>query len=687
MCGGWRWVRAAGVGAVLAALSLLSAHAQAPTPTPTEAYWDFEVSANGWSPTHTSVSIEDVAGGRAARLTSAGGASISFCSQYWADPASQTGPGAVHRASALVHLDHPEVTLARMDLRYLDATGGPTGQDVAAVLADPSPISAPLEVTSSLAPEGTAYVQICFSANAPDGSSFAVDDVRLVQVTAPAPPTPTPEPTEAPTSSPTATPASTTSAPSATPRATSTPAAPSFSLLNADFEDLSEHWDTSRASVTFETAIAPEFGRSMVVRASSTSTVWVQQLVAVAPGFWYEASAVLAPLQDVGSGWVRIAWYASPTGSGSQMSTVESERVASPPRNALAETFATVTTGPVQAPQGAHSARVRILLAPNAPGAALAVDNVTFDVTAPPKPTATPTPTPVPTATSTPTPTSTPVAPGLVAAPPPAEGGASNVEAAPTPAVATTDAQRWLRITEVMPNPLQPGRDTDYEWIEITNLGPTPASLGGLVLRDNSRITPLPEAKVAAGGKVVVAARLAEVVTGVRLEDGIGNGLGNEADRLDLLGPDGVLIDSLAYGPGTPLPAPEAGASLHRWFDRLGFPAGAAVALPSPGVYSENLPASVATETPTSKPTAPAALAAPESTPPQGGSFGGSTSTWVFLLTIAGGVLGGAAAQRLSALARSGRDAKEPPRADETEPPSTSEGPRPTLPAARRRPV
>jgi hypothetical protein len=199
-----------------------------------------------------------------------------------------------------------------------------------------------------------------------------------------------------------------------------------------------------------------------------------------------------------------------------------------------------------------------------------------------------------------------------------------------------------------MPDPPQPGRDVEYEWIEITNLGAEATTLAGLSLRDNSGVTALPPLALPPGASAVIAGTLAEVEADARIPGGIGNGLGNEGDRLELLDGQGVVLDALAYGPGLPLVAPRTGDSLHRSFDLGGFAAAARTAPPSPGAYEPfaAVEASEASSTAGSEDGGEASRAASQAT----SATGGNDLTWVALLAIAGGAVGGAAVQRLGAV-------------------------------------
>ncbi|MGE3961173.1 MAG: lamin tail domain-containing protein [Dehalococcoidia bacterium] len=205
-------------------------------------------------------------------------------------------------------------------------------------------------------------------------------------------------------------------------------------------------------------------------------------------------------------------------------------------------------------------------------------------------------------------------------------------------------AQQWVRITEVLPDPVQPGKDAEYEWVELTNLGPGAVDTAGMSLRDGQASTPLPALTIPPGASVVIAGPLAEVDADARVAGTIGNGLGNDGDRLQLLDASGQSVDAFAFGEGTPLlPAP--GESIHRWFEVGAAFIAAAVGAPSPGVH----------EPPSELSGTGADAGASDSAGEEGAEVereadagGPDGLAWVLLLAVGGGALGGAAVQRVA---------------------------------------
>ena len=125
-------------------------------------------------------------------------------------------------------------------------------------------------------------------------------------------------------------------------------------------------------------------------------------------------------------------------------------------------------------------------------------------------------------------------------------------------AAAAVESSATIRIVEIMPRPLA----GEAEWVELLNEGDAAVDLSGWRIGDERSTRGLWGA-LEAGARVVFAAgALSDVAGDVRVLDGrIGNGLNNDGDVVQLIGPDGTVVDSVEYGTGA-LPAPAAGASL-----------------------------------------------------------------------------------------------------------------------------
>ena len=254
------------------------------------------------------------------------------------------------------------------------------------------------------------HVSVTFELDPQGGDAeLCIDDLLLTTDDVPPTSTPVPTATTTPTPSPTTLPSATTTptrtataSPSATksptPTSTLTPA-PSFVFTNGGFEDGLTGWSKYGGSLS-TTANALTGSRAGLLTSSTDSTKWAFQEVRVDPARYYEFGGNVQADDGVNVAYLRISWYPTSDASGSAMSSTDSVEQAGPG----GATF--LTTGAVQPPPGAVTARLRVVMTPNgASPAALRIDDVSFGETAPP----TPTPTPSPTSTTTPIASETPV--------------------------------------------------------------------------------------------------------------------------------------------------------------------------------------------------------------------------------------------------------------------------------------
>ena len=104
----------------------------------------------------------------------------------------------------------------------------------------------------------------------------------------------------------------------------------------------------------------------------------------------------------------------------------------------------------------------------------------------------------------------------------------------------------------MLADPVEPGVDRAYEWVELVNTSSVVVSTAGWSIGDGSSVDALPGVEVPPGGYVVVAAEAAVLpvnVLVVRAPDGtIGNGLNNAGDAVQLLSPAGEVVDALSFG-------------------------------------------------------------------------------------------------------------------------------------------
>lgn len=674
---------------------LAAAEAAGPIELLTAVERGFEAGTLGWAsspsappaPATLAVSASPASHSGAALWLTAGTAStFSAATQYWL---VQTVPGATHTLSAWLYDNDAKTVDVTLRLAFLSGDGVvlSAGSFEAPSLSGDLPAFRPVTLAPATSPPGTAFARVTIAATASAaGATLGIDDVSLLREEPPPTSSPTPTPT------PTATAAATTTATTtATPQATATATAaatsqrasapappPSASLVNSGFESGLASWERAGG---FATLLAQGLGSGGAAELSSRtdSTKWLHQAVTVAPGR-YAVSARLRLTGAAGAGWLRVAWYASAVGEGPQLATVDS------PLLIVTDETREVRLGPVAAPSGARSARVRIMLRPLGPEyASIIADDVRFELSTEPvlppqlTPVAAPLATPLPTPRAVSSPAAGAAVAQVAAVPtieprvettgssattrPAPDGGAAGVAVVsaagqgtgaaraaraslPTPTAVLPgvgDPGVLLRITELMPDPVEPGVDAEYEWIEIANLGTRPAALGGLLLADNAGAIELPAVTLSAGGVLVVAGARAQVPEDVAFwpPGGFSNGLGNGGDRLVLYRADGAVIDALSYGSDAtydrpPLLAPGSGRSLMRTFADDGTLLAAEVSgSPSPGVL---------TAQPTSDRAGAAGVVSASIARPRGGAI--DSLGWAALGAIGVGGVGAAIVQR-----------------------------------------
>jgi hypothetical protein len=405
-------------------------------------------------------------------------------------------------------------------------------------------------------------------------------------------------------------------------------------LANGDFEHVSGGKPVGWAKFGGEMSSTSGSARgayAACLDSDTASTKWLHQAVDVDARGWY-AAAVEARVEGPAAASIRVSWYASSDGSGASIAQHDSVETTSSAWTSLA-------TGPVQAPDAARSARVRLMLWPAGVSSAC-FDDALFVAAGPPA--EVPTPAPGATTASTPGPSPAPTRTPVTGAAPPAAAPAQPlVTGAATPGPAT------LRFSEVHSDPTQAGRDAAFEWVELLNTGTEPIDLAGWVIEDGSARDTLPAAVVPPGGYAVIAGKSASFPPGVIAvtpADGeIGNGLGNTGDRLRLIAPGGTVVDDMSYGDNTsvfdpPPLAPPAGRTIGL-LDPLADPGGDSWALTlttTPGAPNVFPPQAQATATPAQTATPNASDPGKPDLPLTETPGGGSVAPWMIL----GGILG-----------------------------------------------
>ena len=282
--------------------------------------------------------------------------------------------GAAYRFSGWLYLGDEAVARAFLKARWFDSSGNEIYNEQSPPLTIRKPeyqaISTGVMTAPALAVR--ARFGILVEPNAPFIAyldNFSLDGpVYTPGPTAAPTPAPTPQPTGTPSPPPPpGTPPGATQSP--TPAPTAAPAEPPefFSALtNGGFEDLDGDgmpygWRKAGGQVSVASEPRLEGSRALRFASASTSTKWVYQTVLAEPGAHYQASAYgLRNSQAVEALFLRLSWYATENGSGTAIGSADSLDLLSTD----APTFRSLTTGPVEAPPGARSVKVRLMLRP-----------------------------------------------------------------------------------------------------------------------------------------------------------------------------------------------------------------------------------------------------------------------------------------------------------------------------------
>lgn len=306
----------------------------------------------------------------------------------------EVSPGAVYRLEACLTLTEPGVEWLSVRVAWYGQSGGcgPT-LSLRDQAADPWYLDG--EQCLSL-----TDVAPCAALSARYGV-IAMGDLAGVVIShlqfwldAEATPAACPGPTATPTPTPaaTATPVATTppgASPAPTPTLTTVTPEPKVfaALVNGGFETLRADgtpygWRKTGGEMAASATARAEGKRSLTLTSETTATKWAYQTVSVTGGRYYRATALtLNDDANTREALLRLSWYESADGGGSQMATSDSG-----PVGTGSHRFQPLDSGPVQAPAGAHSVKVRLMLRPASAGRAVAYfDAVRFaEVGAPP---------------------------------------------------------------------------------------------------------------------------------------------------------------------------------------------------------------------------------------------------------------------------------------------------------------
>ncbi len=402
-------------------------------------------------------------------------------------------------------------------------------------------------VPGSVAIDGPGSAAVVIAVTGEPGVVVYLDAVTL-DGTPPATASPTSMPATSSAVPGTPTPAATlTASPSPTPTMTPRVDVIAPALRNGGFEDetadgLPFAWLKQGGTLSADRR-ARSGARAAVLVSDTDSTKWIHQAVAVDGSAWYEFSAhILDDDPAVAAVSLRVAWYASDDGSGAQIDTHDStERLTAPSSG-----YRQLTTGSVQAPPNARSARVRVLLTPaSSARARIWIDDAWFGEAAAIVPTETAT-VAIAAQSNDATPTSAETKPGR-------SGRATSRVAGAAQTSGATGAR--IVINEVLYDPDGDGTDADGEWVELYNASDVAVSLAGWIIADGRGADALSDISIEPRGFAIVASseaftaaypkvRAPAAIVGGR----IGNGLDNNGDVLVLIDPAGAFVDAVSWG-------------------------------------------------------------------------------------------------------------------------------------------
>ena len=501
----------------------------------------FEEGVAGWSANYADVEAIDGAivapgeGARSGRVTlQSSPFQVRQATYFDVPPGRYSFSALVRRTSA-----SPSVTL---QVQSAD-------RDTSVVVDAIGPPDVWIPVVGTLDVYKSENVQLSFIGTGSTGDTFFIDGVRFSGF-APASPTPTPTFTPLPTDTPTRTPTGTrtpsptkTASPTRTPSATAGPLALSTSLQNGGFEDQSPDgvplaWRRYGGDLSVASGMVHSGTYAARFASATESTKWMYQSVAVLAGESYAFGAwVNASDTAVARAFLRVSWYASEDAGGAAIGSADSTTGVTGGTPA----FVALSTGAIAAPEGARSARLRVMLQPVSESpATIFVDDATF---AP--------------ATS---------ADFAIAAARDVDGASSASGAASAQhggaavsadgrAVQSIGDHATIVLNEVLYDPDNGDSDAEGEWIELYNAGDAAVDVGGWSISDRTATDVLPPLAVPPRGFAILAASdsfrdaYPDVGAPVAILAGrIGNGLGNNGDALVLAGPDGAVIDAISWG-------------------------------------------------------------------------------------------------------------------------------------------
>lgn len=160
-------------------------------------------------------------------------------------------------------------------------------------------------------------------------------------------------------------------------------------------------WGSGSLEITSESRSGNWAGKFSI--SGTTTATFVYQVIPVAAGQSYRFLGFAKLTDGNGDIYLKVSFYSSADGSGSELSNVTSGKVANPSE------YSSLAIDSFEVPSGANSVKAKVYLDPQAESKTVAyLDDFNFEQTQTLSPTSTPTNIPVPTNTPAPTPTPAP---------------------------------------------------------------------------------------------------------------------------------------------------------------------------------------------------------------------------------------------------------------------------------------
>ncbi len=324
-----------------------------------------------------SVSSPIRSGSRALALTS------ETTATKWAYQTVQVDGGDFYHASAFARYTNADLKAIFIRVSWYASADG-SGQalssvDSATVLNTTSPAFRPLTTGPVAAPASarSARVRLMLRPASSAQASAYFDDVAFAQ-------TSPPPATAAPTATATLPPGATTAPDTATPTPAPSAEPQLFpALTNGSFEYVREDgtpyaWRKFGGEIAATDTAHVDGDLALQFVSRTASTKWAYQVVTVDAGRAYEFAGFTAAGAGASQAFLRVSWYASADGTGSMIASEDS-----PSTSSATAAFQHLTTGAIEAPAGAYSAKLRLMLRPASAATAVAYfDSLSFDETA-----------------------------------------------------------------------------------------------------------------------------------------------------------------------------------------------------------------------------------------------------------------------------------------------------------------